>query len=69
MIIGTANKIINKQEYYVRFFLQIVMIYARKRWRQVGIPCISHSREKVNFDGLLVPLKIEQHKYTRKFLQ
>ena len=51
------------------FFLQIVMIYARKRWRQVGIPCIFHSREKVNFDGLLVPLKIEQHKYTRKFLQ
>ena len=26
------------------FFLQIVVIYANKRWRQAGTPCIFHSR-------------------------
>ena len=26
------------------FFLQIVVIYASKRWRQVGTPCIFRGR-------------------------
>ena len=66
VIIETANKIIDKQgECYVGFFLQIVVIYARKRWRLVGTQCIFHSRSLVNFAGLWVRLKIEQHNYTR----
>ena len=32
-------------------------------------PCIFHSRYQVKFAGLWVRLKIEQHKYARKFLQ
>ena len=32
-------------------------------------PCIFHSRYQVKFAGLWVRFKIEQHKYTRKFLQ
>ena len=40
-----------------------------KRWRQVGTPCIFHSRWQVNFAGLWVRLKMEQHKYTIKYLQ
>ena len=31
--------------------------------------CTFHGRYQVNFAGLLVRLKIEQRKYTRKFLQ
>ena len=46
IIIETANKIINKQGKSVKldYFLQIVVIYASKRWRQEGTPCIFHSR-------------------------
>ena len=46
VIIETANKIINNQAKSVMldFFLQIVVIYASKRWREVGTPCIFHSR-------------------------
>ena len=29
-----------------------VVIYDSKRWRQVGTPCIFHSRWHVNFAGL-----------------
>ena len=46
-----------------------VVIYDSKRWRQVGTPCIFHSRWQVNFSGLWVRLKMEQHKYTIKYLQ
>ena len=54
MIIETDHKIINKQGKSVRldFFLHIAVIYAGKRWRQVGTPCIFHSRWQVNFAGL-----------------
>ena len=43
VIIETAH---NKQgkSVVLDFFLQIVAIYASKRWRQVGTPCIFHSR-------------------------
>ena len=46
VIIKTANKIITTQAKSVMldFFLQIVVIYASKRWREVGTPCIFHSR-------------------------
>ena len=45
IIIEKANKIIKKQGKGVCYiFLQIVVIYACKRWRQVGTPCIFHSR-------------------------
>ena len=46
VIIETASKIINKQGKSVKldFFLQIVVIYASKRWWQVGAPSIFHSR-------------------------
>ena len=45
IIIETANKIINTQGKSIMLdFLQIVVIYASKRWRQVGTPCIFHSR-------------------------
>ena len=68
VIIEKANKIINKQgECYVGFFLQIVVIYASKRWRLVGTQCIFHSRSLVNFSGFWVRLKIEQQNYTRNF--
>ena len=42
VIIDTAIKIINKQGKSVMldFFLQILVIYACKRRRQVGTPCI-----------------------------
>ena len=50
LIIETANKIINKQGKSVMLdFLKFVVIYACKRWRQVGTPCIFHSRLQVNF--------------------
>ena len=54
VIVETAHKIINKQGKSVMldFILQIVVIYASKRWRQEGAPCIFHSRKKVNFAGL-----------------
>ena len=53
MIIETANTIINKQGKIVMFdFLQIVVFYASKRRRQVGAPCLFHSRYQVNFAGL-----------------
>ena len=40
LIIKTVHKIINKQGKSVMldFFFQIVVIYASKRWRQVGTP-------------------------------
>ena len=46
IIIETAIEIINKQgkSAMLDFFLQIVVIYANKRWRQVGTPSIFHSR-------------------------
>ena len=45
VIVETAHKIINKQGKSVMLdFLQIVVIYAGKRCRQVGTPCIFHSR-------------------------
>ena len=46
VIVETAHKIINKQGKSVMlvFILQIVVIYASKRWRQEGAPCIFHSR-------------------------
>ena len=46
VIIKTANKIITTQAKSVMldFFLQIVVIYASKWWREVGTPCIFHSR-------------------------
>ena len=45
VIIETANEIINEQAKSVMldFFKQIVVIHASKR-RQVGTPCIFHSR-------------------------
>ena len=53
MIIETAHKIINKQGKSVMLdFLQIVMIYAGKRCRQLGTPCIFHSRMQIDFAGL-----------------
>ena len=33
-------------------FLQIVVIYARRRWRQVGAPCRFDGRWQVNFARL-----------------
>ena len=44
IIIQTANKILNKQGKSEMIFLQIVVIYVSKRWRQVSRPCIFHSR-------------------------
>ena len=45
VIIEIAHKIINKQGKSVMLdFLQIEMIYAGKRCRQVCTPCIFHSR-------------------------
>ena len=45
MIIETAHKIMNKQgESIMLDFLQIVVIYASQRWRQVGTPYVFHSR-------------------------
>ena len=46
MIIETAIEIINKQgkSAMLDFFLQILVIYACKRRRQVGTPCIFHIR-------------------------
>ena len=46
-----SYKIIHKQGKGVSF-LQIVVIYANKRWRQVGTPCTFHSRWQVNFARL-----------------
>ena len=70
MIIETAYKIINKQGKSVMsgFFFANYSDLCRL-CRQVGAPCIFHSRYQVNFARLRVRLKIEQHKYTRKFLQ
>ena len=34
------------------FFLQILVIYTSKRWRQVGTPYIFHGRYQVNFAEL-----------------
>ena len=45
MIIETAHKIINKQGKSVMLvFIQIVVIYASKRRRQVGTPRLFQSR-------------------------
>ena len=45
IIIETANEIINKQvKSVILYFLQIVVIYVSKWWRQVGTPSIFHSR-------------------------
>ena len=46
MIIETAIEIINKQgkSAMLDFFSQILVIYACKRRRQVGTPCIFHIR-------------------------
>ena len=46
VIIEKANEIINKQGKNVMLdlFLKIVVIYASKRWRQVGTPCIFRGR-------------------------
>ena len=33
-------------------FFPIVVIYASKRWRQVGTLCVFHSSWDVNFAGL-----------------
>ena len=68
MIIETANKIINKQGKSVMldFFAncsdlcQLTVATSRRTM---------YIRYQVNFAGLRVRLKIEQHKYTRKFLQ
>ena len=70
MIIETANIIINKQSKSVMLdFSQIAVIYASKRLRLVGTPCLFHSRWQVNVAGLRVRLTIEQHKFTMKCLQ
>ena len=45
IIIQTPNKFVDKQgESVMLDVLQIVVIYASRRWRQVGTPCIFHSR-------------------------
>ena len=66
MIIETAHKIINKQGNSVTLdFLQILVIYAGKRWRQVGTPCILHSQLTSKFCrtlGLFQDRTTQMHK-------
>ena len=53
MIIETANKIINKQGKSVRLdFFANCSDLCQLTVRQVGAPCIFHSRYQVNFSGL-----------------